>query len=169
MNDMIDAVLESFAAALRTAAPGREVTRTWKDFADRPKDQLARGVYTIILRGQRESVPYKDYVQAFLIGQCELGEGAQGVDVERAELKMLGEIRELIRGIKGAKVAIEMVEHSMQLEAPLCWVKININLGPFDLQEAPTGLGSFITYNHDTDLAPKDAVVDANDLVTLPQ
>ncbi len=182
----IGAIIGSMGTALLAAAPGRMVTRAFKDFADRQKSELTAGLYTLISRGQDDTTDYAEYLKVLLVGQIQLAEDATPDQIEEAELAMVDEVRRFARGCQGAAVRVSGWQQSMQLEAPYGWVSFELRVGPLDLVPDldVSTLASFITFHADTDIPPLESAAehakwlagdqttskpDAEDTVTLPQ
>lgn len=135
------AMLDAVRDALIEAAPGRVITRTYRDFADRDADDLRTGIYTIVSTGVRE-YPYEraDFsggvggarqtdlgVFTFtVIGQFQLAEDATGEEVEAAEFELLAELEAVadaaIASEELVDLRIERAGFSGQLDAPFGWV-----------------------------------------------
>lgn len=153
-----DAILTSFKSALASAYPARIVTRSLKDFADRKKEDLAKGVFTIIANGQPEGDTYEQKLKLLVVGQIELDEQATGEDIERAELLMARDVKNLVqRQVRGPDLRITGIDQSAQLEAPYGWVSLAVEAGPYDGTEPLTddeGIG------HLTDFLSFAAAID---------
>jgi hypothetical protein len=146
-------ILESFKAAMASSYPARVVTRSLKDFADRKKQELEAGIYTIIADGLPAGEVYFQTMKFIVVGQIQLGEKALGEQVEDAELLMIREIRNLIqRQLRGPELQIKQVDQSAQLEVPYGWVSVHIEAGPYDATEPLTedekigNLTDFLTF-----------------------
>lgn len=152
-------ILTSFAASLAAAYPLRTVTRSLKDFADRPPAELKAGVYTIIVKEQPGEDIFQQMLKIIVVGQLELTEKAQGEEIEEAELRMAREVKTLIqRQLRGPLLAIKGIDHSAQLECPYGWITVSIECGPYDGSEPLTedeGLGNladFLSFRADIDV-----------------
>ena len=121
---------------LVTAMPTRVVTRKLKDFADRPKADIAAGVFTLISKGERG---YRNYNgreamdgrhSMLLVGQIELGEDADGEAVEDAEFAMVEEVKAFVRALPAELCSLVMTgfQQSGQLDAPYGWVAITLEM-----------------------------------------
>lgn len=153
-------ILASFKAALAAAYPTRVVTRSLKDFTDRPKAELAAGVFTIVTVGQPGNDIYEQMLKLIVVGQLQLGEKDTGESVEDAELLMAREVKTLIqRQLRGPLMRVTGVDHSAQIEAPYGWVSLAIECGPYDATEPLTedenigNLTDFLTFRADLDIA----------------
>lgn len=152
-------ILASFKVALAAAYPARVVTRTLKDFAERPKAELQAGIFTIITKGQAGGDTYDQMLTLVVVGQLQLAEDAAGEDVEEAELLMAREIKTLIqRQLRGPLMRVIEIDHSAQLEAPYGWVSMKVECGPYDGTEPLTvdenigNLADFLTFRADIDI-----------------
>lgn len=153
-------ILGSFKEALATAYPLRTVTRSLKDFADRKPAELKAGVYTIVVKEQPGDDIFQQMLKFVVVGQVELIEKAEGVDIEEAELRMAREIKTLVqRQLRGPLLAIKGIDHSAQLECPYGWIAVSIDAGPYDGSEPLTedeelgNLADFLSFRADIDVA----------------
>ncbi len=171
MASQIGMILNSMQASLQTAVPTRTVTRSLRDFADRSKEELAAGIYTLISRGEQRIDAPLEFLGVLLVGQFEVAENATGEVLEEIELRMFDEVRYFAAGCQGAYVQVQSTRQSMQIEHPYGWINAELLVGPFSLPEIidPATLDDFITFHADYDLAPADLVVDAAITVTLEQ
>lgn len=130
-----DAYLEQLKDALATALPGRLVTREWLDPSQRKDEALQQGVITLISRREQG---YADYpgreaqlgtLELALIGQLHCGAKGNGLDVERAELALVEEVKAFVanRPDELGNLALRSWEQSGQLEAPYGWVAFSLN------------------------------------------
>lgn len=154
-----DKILASFKTAMQMAYPHRVVTRSLLDFADRQPDELKAGVFTILANGLPEGDIYFQHMKFLVVGQIQLSEKATGEDVERAEMLLSRDIRNLVqRQLRGPSLHLGALEQSAQLEAPYGWVSVSITAGPYDATEPLTddeGLGNlmdFLTFKADIDV-----------------
>ncbi|WP_374349633.1 hypothetical protein [Chitinimonas sp.] len=130
-----DSRLEALKSALASALPARRVTRAWCDSNLRTHSELSAGIYTLIARRESE---YADYpgreaqlgtLELALIGQIQLAEKASGLDVERAELAMLDEIKAFVGNLPAGlgNLALREAQQSGQIEAPYGWVAFRLD------------------------------------------
>lgn len=128
--------MAALKTALTTAMPTRVVTRKLKDYADRKKEDLAVGVFTLISHGERG---YKNYNgreamdgrhRMLLVGQIELIEDAEGDAVEDAEFAMVEEVKAFVRALPADLCSLVMTgfQQSGQLDAPYGWVAIDLEV-----------------------------------------
>lgn len=126
--------MAAVAAALTAALPARVVTRSLLDFADRGKTDIAKGVFTIISRGEggyrnyngREAMDGRHRI--LLVGQIALAETATPADVEDAELAMVEDVKGFVRALPVGLCSLVMTgfTQSGQLETPYGWVAIEM-------------------------------------------
>lgn len=154
-----DVILGSFKDALANAYPARIVTRSLKDFADRKQQDLHAGVFTVLANGQPQGDIYEQILKFIVVGQIELNEKATGEEVERAELLMSREVKNLIqRRRTGPDMRVKGIDQSSQLEVPYGWVSLSIEAGPYDGTEPLTEdeslghLADFLTFRADIDV-----------------
>lgn len=128
--------MAAMKTALTTAMPTRVVTRKLKDFAERPKADIAAGVFTLISKGEagyrnhngREAMDGKH--RMLLVGQIELAETAEGDAVEDAEFAMVEEVKGFVRALPPTLCSLVMTgfQQSGQLDAPYGWVAIELEM-----------------------------------------
>lgn len=153
-------ILSTFKAALAAAYPLRTVTRSLKDYAERPPAELKAGVFTIVTVGQPGADVFEQMLKFMVVGQLQLNEKATGEDVEEVELIMAREVKTLIqRQLRGPLMRITGIDHSAQLEAPYGWVSVAIECGPYDATEPLSvdenmgNLTDFLSFRADIDIA----------------
>lgn len=153
-------ILSTFQAALAAAYPARVVTRSLKDFANRPKTELQAGVFTIVTTGQVGEDVYDQKLKFAVVGQLQLLERASGEEVEEAELVMAREVKTLVqRQLRGPLMRVTGIDHSAQVETPYGWVSLAIECGPYDGTEPLTAdetignLADFLSFRADLDVA----------------
>lgn len=122
--------------ALATAMPARVVTRKLKDFADRPKADIAAGVLTLVSSGEggyrnyngREAMDGRH--RLLLVGQIELAEDSDGEAIEDAEFAMVEEVKGFMRALPPSLCSLVMTgfRQSGQVEAPYGWVAIDMEI-----------------------------------------
>ncbi|TCS35794.1 hypothetical protein EDC30_10993 [Paucimonas lemoignei] len=160
-------ILTSFKDAIAGAYPSRIATRSLKDFAERDHTELKAGIYTVIADGRPEGDVYFQSMNFIVVGQIQLGEKAEGEEVENAELEMAREITNLIqRKFTGPDMKITKVDQSAQLEVPYGWISMHIRVGPYDATEPLTAdevlgnLTDFLTVRADVDIAPHESAAE---------
>ncbi|WP_025918207.1 hypothetical protein [Herminiimonas sp. CN] len=152
-------ILGTFKTALAAAYPLRIVTRSLKDYADRPPAELKAGVFTIVTVGQTGADVFDQMLKFMVVGQVQLHEKATGEEIEEIELIMAREIKNLIqRQLYGPLMRITGIDHSAQLETPYGWVSVAVECGPYDATEPLTldetigHLTDFLTFQADIDI-----------------
>ena len=132
LNERMTALLAGLAAAM----PARVVGRDLKDFGDRPKADIAAGVFTLVSRGEggfknyngREAMDGKH--RMLLVGQIELGEDAAPSAVEDAEFAMVEDVKGFMRALPANLCSLTMTGFSQsgQVDAPYGWVAIDMEM-----------------------------------------
>jgi hypothetical protein len=128
--------MAALKTAMETAMPTRVVTRKLKDFADRPKPDIAAGVFTLISKGERGYQNYNGREamdgrhSMLLVGQIELAEDTDGDAVEDAEFAMIEEVKGFVRALPSGLCSLVMTgfQQSGQLDAPYGWVAITLEM-----------------------------------------
>lgn len=128
--------MAALQSALATALPARVVVRDLKDFADRAKADIAKGVFTLISKGEggyrnyngREAMDGRHRI--LLVGQIELAETAAPSAVEDAELAMVEDVKGFVRALPSGLCGLTMggFTQSGQLEVPYGWVAIDLEV-----------------------------------------
>ncbi|MBF8179656.1 hypothetical protein [Herminiimonas contaminans] len=154
-----EVILESFKTALAAAYPDRIVTRSLKDFSDRSVADLKKGVFTVLAKGLPTGDSTFQTMSMLVVGQIELPEKSEGVDVERAESLMGRQVRVLLqRQLRGPDMQIKSMDQSSQLEVPYGWVSMMLEVGPYDATEELTEdeaiykLAEFLTFDAAIDI-----------------
>ena len=123
--------MELLRGALATAYPKRVVSRDLADFADRKKQDLAAGIYTIVNLASDQYPNYRGRegnfgrVQIVLLAQIELAESSTPSQIEDAELAMLEELQAFTRTVLPQGIdSLVLTAHrsSGQLEHPYGWI-----------------------------------------------
>lgn len=153
-------ILESFKNALAAAYPDRIVTRSLKDFSDRKTADLKKGIFTILSKGLPTGDSTFQTMSMLVVGQIELDEKSEGVEVERAENLMGRQVRVLMqRQLRGPDMQFKSMDQSSQLEAPYGWMSMMIEIGPYDATEELTEdetifhLAEFLTFQASIDIS----------------
>lgn len=142
------AVLEAIAEKLAEVAADRVVSRQYKDFTDRTREQLEAGIYTLVPTGIRD-YPYERAdddgartelpVFTFLLtGQGVLADDATGEEIDAAEFAMVEEIEALANAVveddslaehdQLCRLRLLGIEQSSQMEAPYYWIAARLEL-----------------------------------------
>lgn len=128
--------MAAMKTALTTAMPTRVVTRDLRDFADRAKADVAKGVFTLVSKGEggyrnyngREAMDGKHRI--LLVAQIVLAETASPSAVEDAEFAMVEEVKTFLRALPAELCSLVMkgFQQSGQLDAPYGWVAIELEI-----------------------------------------
>lgn len=132
----LDTLLEQIKTTLAAAQPLRVVTRSLKDFADRPEADLVKGIYTIVSQGESgyNNLPHREAMYGklniVLVGQILVGEDSEPITVETAELAMVEEIKGFVRALPAGidSLAMQACRQSGQIEHPYGWVSIDMEM-----------------------------------------
>lgn len=122
--------LDDLETLLAEIAPGRVITRTYKDFGRHKAEDLRKGIYTIVSAGVSEYPaiyePGDEGRQTvMIIFQGKVDEGADGPTLEAFEFEAMTELESLAEQapIKWPTLTLQSAETSMQLDNPYCWVR----------------------------------------------
>lgn len=141
MSTRYPPMLASIATLLGSLAPGRLVTREWRDFANQPRPALQGGIWIVRPAGVGP-YPYEtsdnggatDSLRATqhaalhltLLCQQELVSAATGADVDAAEFQMIHELEQLADAAMDTdgleSLQLLDVKMSQQIECPFAWV-----------------------------------------------
>ena len=125
---------------LQAAMPGRLVTRSAGDFAQRPTQDRRRGVVTLATTAITDLDAPDAYfdvagkVRIALLAEFELSEKASGEDVEAAEWALLDEIRAFVRapGAGLCPLAVLNADFSSQAAVPTGWLFVVLQYAELD-------------------------------------
>jgi len=146
-------ILDSLKSALAAASPDRIVTRELKDFADRDRADITKGVYTLISQGLNADENDEETLDVLLVGQIELTESASPSAIEEAELSMIDEIRSFARKVSGARIVLGRFRQSAQLDAPYGFISGTLKVGPFYFEDVlDPSPAPFITFHAESQL-----------------
>lgn len=115
---------------LQAAMPGRLVTRSARDFAQRPQPERRQGVVTLAATGITDLLSPEAFFDVsgklgiVLLAEFELEEKATGEQVESTEWTLFEELRAFVRtpGAGLCPLAIVSVEFSRQEAVPTGWL-----------------------------------------------
>lgn len=127
-------------AYLTAEASTAKVTRKAKDFAQRPKAEIAAGVVTLIggalndLDSARDLADVAGKMQIVLLYEFKLPENADGLTVEQAEWAFWDLIKEflLAPGAGLCPLIAKRAQPSMQLDAPFGWLSVELEYAEID-------------------------------------
>lgn len=126
--------MEAIAAELQARYPERVVTRSLRDFAERERDELLAGVYTLVSLGEggyrnyngREALDGRQ--RLMLVGQIELAEDAAPQAVEDAEFELVAEVKAFLQALPPALCTLVATgfRSSGQADRPYGWVAFEL-------------------------------------------
>lgn len=131
LADIANAVLTQFAAA----KPLRVVTRDLKDFGDRARADLLKGIFSIVSLGEDGFADYMGReadlgtVNLIIVGQIELAESAAPSAIEDAEFSMIEDLKDFCRGALAIPITglyLKRWRQSGQLDAPYGWISAEV-------------------------------------------
>lgn len=133
-------VMRSLCDALQSALPHRVVSRSAKDFAQRPKHELDAGTLTLValsvsnLDAERDLRDTAGKLSLLLLGELKLGERASGEEVEDAEWALWGEIDAFMRapGIGLCPLNPVRLQLSGQAQIPYGWIAVEMEYSELD-------------------------------------
>ncbi|MBU1692296.1 MAG: hypothetical protein KJ958_05515 [Gammaproteobacteria bacterium] len=132
----LNTLLEQIKTTLAAAQPLRVVTRSLKDFGDRPEADLVKGIFTLVSQGEGgyNNLPGREAMfgksNTVLVGQIMVSEDSEPVAIESAELAMVEEIKGFVRALPAGIDSLQMkgFRQSGQLEHPYGWVSIDMEM-----------------------------------------
>lgn len=127
--------MAAIEAALKTAMPGRVVTRVFLDFGLRARADLEKGIFTLVSQGERG---YRNYNgreamdgrhRMMLIGQIVVPE-AQAATIEDVEFEMVADVKGFLRALPPAIAGLVAngFQQSGQMDKPWGWVAFDLEL-----------------------------------------
>lgn len=133
---VLGARMAMIAATLVALYPARAVTRSFQSFEQRKREDLLKGIFTIVSRGEggyanyngREAMDGRHKV--LIIGQIVLAENKTPAEVEDAEFTMVEEIKAFVRALPPALCSLVMTgfEQSGQLLHPYGGITIEMEM-----------------------------------------
>ena len=124
-------------AALTAALPTRVVTADYRPMNDRPAEDLAKGVVTLVVTAERDysagkgMVALRGTTRWTLVAQLQMAASTAPVAVQDAEMALAEEIKAFARtGIAGMDVRVEQFTFSQQQEHPYGWLTADLTAGP---------------------------------------
>jgi len=128
--------MKALQAVLAAMYPDRVVTRDLLDFADRPEEDLLKGIYTVVARKEdgyshtmgREAYYGTQFIG--LVGQIKVEDGSTPSVVEDAEGVMIDEIKTLMRSrsMQVNSLLLVACRQSGQIEYPYGWVAFDVTM-----------------------------------------
>lgn len=132
-NAVLDAIVVSLAAAL----PERYVQRSLAEPALAPKEKLAAGLVCLVSEDGGNFANYRGRegdlgtLNAALVGFVKVADKSDAVEVERAELTLLGELLDWVNtaAVPGLDVMTPKDwRQSKQLEHPYGWLVLGLQI-----------------------------------------
>jgi hypothetical protein len=134
-------LLAAITTRLQQINPARQVTRSFRDFADRTPADLHAGIWTVqpsgvvaypyeVSDGQFDSDSLRatehGRLRLTVVGQLLLPQSATGEDVDAAEFGLIHELEQLadaaIDDAQTMSLLLKSVQMSEQAECPYAWV-----------------------------------------------
>ena len=124
------------ADLLADAMPSRKVTRSFKDFEQRQPEELKAGVLTLISRGESDYANLRDRPamdgrhQMTLIGQLQVNESSEKLEIEEAEFDLVEELKAFMRNLPPTLACLELknFRQSGQIEHPYGWIACELEI-----------------------------------------
>lgn len=135
-----NAVLDLLKTNLQAAMPGRIVTRSAKDFAQRQSAEIAAGVVTLVsinvadLASQRDLQDFTGKLNILLMVEFKLAESAPPEQVEVAEWAAWEEIKAFIKAPGAGLCPLDATRltFSAQSKAPWGWIAVELEYSELD-------------------------------------
>lgn len=132
-----NAVLDAVEASLKAALPGRYVQRSLAQPANAPREQLEAGLVCLVSGDGGNFANYRGRegdlgtLNATLVGFVKVDDSSEPVEVERAELVLLGELLDWVNS--SAVPGLDVVyptdwRQSKQLEHPYGWLVLGLQI-----------------------------------------
>ena len=118
--------MEAIRAALAAMFPARVVTRKAVDPANQPREDMVKGIYTLIALGEEGFTNVAGYEaedarqQILIVGDFVLDEGQGGDAIENAEFAMRDEIKAFCKALPDSLCTLNLIAWagSTQAAAP---------------------------------------------------
>lgn len=136
MTFAVQDFLDGLKTALAAALPGRTVTDSYLDHAQRDLADLQAGVITILAGSVEPQSEWVDKISFRIIGQIAVDESTQKPgDVQRAELLLYRQIRAFCAN-PGNKLSAQWIRKarlSNQIEYPFGWIVVEMEQPELDI------------------------------------
>lgn len=119
---------------LAKALPDRIISKDFINHDQREREELLKGVVTVLLPRIKPGETWSSSVTLMIIGQVEVSQREDSPEaVEDAELKLYHELRRYLKNTSGLpNIELVDVHFSAQREHPFGWVSIDAIYGPID-------------------------------------
>lgn len=135
--NIISYEMEKLKRGIAAAMPARVVSHSLIDHAELRRDELLKGVVTVMLERIKSDDEWTAMLQVLITGQLEIEPPADkdttGALVEAAESELYSELRAFLRNTGGLPaVEVQEVEFSAHSKAPFGWFVLRANYGPIN-------------------------------------
>lgn len=135
--NIISYEMEKLKRGIAAAMPARVVSHSLIDHAELRRDELLKGVVTVMLERIKNDDDWTATLQVLITGQLEIEPPADkdtmGALVEAAEAELYSELRAFLRNTGGLPaVEVQEVEFSAHSKAPFGWFVLRANYGPIN-------------------------------------
>ncbi len=135
--NIISYEMEKLKRGIAAAMLARVVSHSLIDHAELRRDELLKGVVTVMLERIKSDDEWTAVLQVLITGQLEIEPPADkdtmGALVEAAEAELYSELRAFLRNTGGLPaVEVQEVEFSAHSKAPFGWFVLRANYGPIN-------------------------------------
>lgn len=129
--------IEKLKRGIAAAMPQRMVSGSLIDHAEIRRDELLKGVVTVMLERIKGDGDWSSTLQILITGQVEIelpaNKDTMGALVEAAELSLYAELRAYLRNSGGLpNIEVQDVEFSAHSKAPFGWFLLRAQYGPIN-------------------------------------
>lgn len=122
---------------IAAALPERVVSESLIDHAEWRREELLKGVVTVMLERIKSDGEWSSTLQVLITGQLEVelpeNKDIMGARVESAEISLYSELRAFLRNTGGLpSVEVQDVEFSAHSKAPFGWFMLRAQYGPIN-------------------------------------
>lgn len=135
--NIIEHEMQKLKHGIAAAMPSRIVSGSLIDHAEWRREELLKGVITVMLERIKSDDEWTSTLQVLITGQLEIEPPADkdtmGALVETAEVSLYSELRAFLRNTGGLPaVDVQDVEFSAHSKAPFGWFLLRAQYGPIN-------------------------------------
>lgn len=138
MSDPLEPRMELMRTSLATKYPARVVTRDLKDPSMISREDMLKGVYTILPLGERDYTNGAQYIaqdgrqRILLLGDFVIADNQGGSKIDAVEFTMMEEIKAWVRALPDAlcMLALLGMSQSGQTANPYGWIAAELEYRP---------------------------------------
>lgn len=135
--NIIEYEMQKLKRGIAAAMPARVVSESLIDHAELRREELIKGVITVMLERIKNDDDWTATLQVLITGQLEIdlpaNKDTMGALVEAAEISLYSELRAFLRNTGGLpNIDVQDVEFSAHSKAPFGWFLLRAQYGPIN-------------------------------------